>query len=134
VRYVGGSVIGRARYREGRKLDCLLQRQDCDLNRIHLAMYDILTHAAGTISNLDLTDYPNSVKEITYKMYGRLTVLTDSCYLFFLLLEKRRLEEQSAARLAQVGGSLPASLAKLLYVDPQVSLQWRNIAQGDMLN
>ena len=129
VRYVGGSVIGRLVYREGKKMDIKIGHGS-NSAKSSITTYNVLKHTAGNMSILKQTLYPNTLSEIEDRMFGALTILTDQTYLFFLLLEKKRLMNLSEAAVAAGGGRVAGDIIKQLHTDSEVQEAWIEAIKG----
>jgi len=130
VRYVGGSVIGRLVYREGKKMDMKIGHGS-DKAKSSITTYSILKHIAGHMLTVKDTQYPNTLSEITDRMFGALTFLTDPTYLFFLLLEKKRLMNLNEAAVAAGGGRVAGDIIKQLHTDTEVQEAWIEAIKGE---
>ena len=122
LRYVGGYVIAKLKYRSGKRLDSKLGGGRMKDTKREITIYNVFKKVAGNI-NCKIQN-PTTMIEIHHKMYGNLTILTDECLEFFIALEKARLELLTESGLARRGSMLPGYAMEQLLADTKLSELW----------
>lgn len=112
VRYIGGSVIARLYFKLRKHLQSVVYEAPASVIESKQKELSLLHLLSGT--DRALTQYPNSTREILYKQSGRLILLTDLAYEFFLLLEKERLRTETLIALQTHGRTMPGHVEEEL--------------------
>jgi hypothetical protein len=111
LRYIGGSVIARIKYRTMKVLKSGSVTLGSKKGRKLKAKIDILEFISGHPSEvMTSTKYKDTLCEITERQYGLLTFLTDGCYEFFFEVECERLLNLTWGKLGDEGAKLPSKL------------------------
>ena len=122
IRYVGGSVIGKLNFHTKKVLKNHIHDKNTKIINIMQQRREIYEICAGNLNQS--TEYPNSMHTINTKLRGMLTPLSDSSYLFFLHLEKMRLNLCTFKVIATVGTSMPGKMIKSIMSSDKLRNTW----------
>ena len=131
VRYVGGSVVAKLLHRTNKVIIHHLSDSTTRTLRMMERRRDALSLLAGNLGQE--TNYPGSMKTINDKLRGKLTPLSDQCYLFFVQLETVRLQQCTFANLRTQGGSLPENVIESCLSNSSLKELWFSNFCGEML-
>jgi hypothetical protein len=118
VRYVGESVIGRLIHRIRQRVRTALESTSTGVLpglRLELSVLNSMVVGENATSK-----FPHTTSYTDAKAYGRLTYISDECYLFFLKLEEKRLLLSTTKTLSSLGGHFPGYVVGQLQMDEEL--------------